>query len=264
MHENLMLWGNKIENKKMFSILVFIVFYSKVVNSYPMSSDVQPACNETEIKFNGKCYDVFDEAVCQDSPGMRLFEGEDGEGYCDCLDEWIPHEGKCYQEFTFAPTLCKKSNEILRYKDKMIKLDFDSNTIFFPDELEEIETELRNNFTCVESPCPILSLPHSSTWNLTENTGPCHSLPENANSTENLKNCELALDYYYFDYDETEHPLKCCDPSERTTCYYSDYDEESVLFSVIGPLQRRSCRQGCIYSRFRNKCVGRSRGRRNC
>ena len=109
----------------------------------------------------------------------------------------------------------------------------------------------------------------SSTWNYTENTGPCHQLQEDlkTTSTNIPENCELYVENdYYYDSSDTELPLICCDPSDRSICDFSDYeyDDEAVLFSVSVSQRATFCRNGCIYSKWKGECVGKSRGKKDC
>ena len=70
---------------------------------------------------------------------------------------------------------------------------------------------------------------------------------------------------YYYDSSDTEQPLICCDPSDRSICDFSDYDEEeAVLFSASVSLHTSFCKKGCIYSKPKGKCVGKRRGKKDC
>jgi len=198
------------------------------------------ACFENEVMYEGNCHDVFD-TVCSESPGMRLYLGEDGLGYCDCMSGWIPFEGRCYQEFTPATPLCP-DQQIIIFKNPKVP-DFT-----FPEYIDSIERQLRLNYSCIESPCNSTSLPHSSTWNYTDDSGPCHPIPVASNFL--LDNCELAVDY--------DLGLKCCDPSERLDCYF-EQDFDPFLQTVTSTGVTKSCRGDCIFSPYVNKCVSLTR-----
>jgi len=130
---------------KRFVILILCIL---VLESYEDS-----ACFENEVMFNGNCHDVFD-TVCLKSPGMRLYLGEDGLGYCDCMEGWLPFEGRCYQELTPATPLCP-DHQILLLKNPKIP-DF----IFPGDNIDSIQRQIQFNYSCIESPCNSTSLPH--------------------------------------------------------------------------------------------------------
>jgi len=192
---------------------------------------------ENEVMYEGNCHDVFD-TVCSESPGMRLYLGEDGLGYCDCMSGWILFEGRCYQEFTPATPLCP-DQQIILLKSPIVP-DF-----VFPGNIGSIERQFRLNYSCIESPCNSTSLPHSSTWNYTDDSGPCHPIP--VASKLLFDNCELAVDY--------DLGLKCCDPSERLDCYFEqDFDPFLQTVTSTG-FFTKSCRGDCVYSPYVNKCV---------
>jgi len=218
-------------NRFVISILFFLVLERH---------EVLTCLFENEVMYEGKCHDVF-ETVCSESPGMRLYLGEDGLGYCDCMSGWLPFEGRCYQEFTPATPLCP-DQQIILLKSPNVP-DF-----VFPGNIDSIERQFRLNYSCIESPCNSTSLPHSSTWNYTDDSGPCHPIPEASKLL--FDNCELAIDY--------DLGLKCCDPSERLDCYF-ELDFEPFLQTVTSTGVKKSCRGDCIYSPYVNKCVSLTR-----
>ena len=85
---------------------------------------------------------------------MRLYLGEDGLGYCDCMEGWLPFEGRCYQELTKATPLCP-DQQILLLKNPIIP-DF----IFPGDNIDSVQRQIQFNYSCIESPCNSTSLPH--------------------------------------------------------------------------------------------------------
>ena len=85
---------------------------------------------------------------------MRLYLGEDGLGYCDCMEGWLPFEGRCYQELTPANPLCP-DQQILLLKNPIVP-DF----IFPGDNSDSIQRQIQFNYSCIESPCNSTSLPH--------------------------------------------------------------------------------------------------------
>jgi len=224
---------------KRFVILILCIL---VLESYEDS-----ACFENEVMFNGNCHDVFD-TVCLKSPGMRLYLGEDGLGYCDCMEGWLPFEGRCYQELTPATPLCP-DQQILLLKNPIVP-DF----IFPGDNSDSIQRQIQFNYSCIESPCNSTSLPHSTTWNYTDDSGLCHPVPDSSKLL--LDNCELSIDYY-------DYSLKCCEPSERLLCYfeYDEYEDDIHLFSVNPSTTKTNCRGNQIYSTYRKKCVSKTRKR---
>jgi len=223
-----------------------------------------PECEENRVLYDGECLDVFDDFTCNRSPGMRLFLGQDGLGYCDCLEGWFSFKGICYQEFTSAPILCPNKKKILRLKRPNLKaFREDKAKVLWPGEVREINQQLKYNYSCELSQCPEGSLPHSSSWNFATESGPCHPLPP---STIDESNCEWALEPHNAISSDDDDPaqLVCCQQSERQTCYFTD-DIGHVLFGVPDPDSgRRSCRNGCIYSEWRMACVGRTRRNSGC
>ena len=105
--------------------------------------------------YGGKCHDATDDGVCGDKVGMRLYDGEDGEGYCDCMEGWMRVEGNCYQEFTKAPHLCQDDDYLLRFKEPTTE-----GKVFWPSLLNIVTLHLKLNFSCIENPCSDGQLPH--------------------------------------------------------------------------------------------------------
>jgi len=223
----------------------------------------RPECEENRVFYDGECRDVFDDLACFESPGKRLYLGEDGLGYCDCLEGWFSFKGECYQEFTSAPLLCPNKKKILRLKRPDLKaIKADKAKIFWPGEEREINRQLKYNYSCEVTNCPEGSLPHSSSWNFATETGPCHPLPPSTIEI-NEKSCEWAIDHQHIISDDPAS-LVCCQHSERQTCYFTD-DIDHVLFGVPDPDSgRRSCRNGCVFSAWRMRCVGRTRRDTEC
>ena len=104
-----------------------------------------------------KCVtDVFEQTICgEEALGERLFVGEDGVAYCDCDEDWVRFNGRCYQQFT--PAFCQGKNEILQLNTKP------STTVggfLNEEELMILKEGFKQNFSCVENPCPPSSYPH--------------------------------------------------------------------------------------------------------
>ena len=96
---------------------------------------------------------MYEDGACGDDLGKRLYLGEDGEAFCDCMEGWLSVKGKCYQEFTPVPELCPGENEILRLKKP--------NVLWIsPADEENIEMKLKYGFTCEMNICSSGSLPH--------------------------------------------------------------------------------------------------------
>ena len=67
--------------------------------------------------YKGNCIDFKPDDSCDMDLGKQyLTRYNDSEIFCGCLEGWILVNGKCYQEFSFAPDLCPKDNEILRIR----------------------------------------------------------------------------------------------------------------------------------------------------
>ena len=98
----------------------------------------------------------MEDAICgEEAVGERLFVREDGEAYCDCDEGWIRFNGRCHQQFT--PAFCLGENEILQLNTKP------SATLggyLNPEELTIIKEGFKQNFSCIENPCPSSSYPH--------------------------------------------------------------------------------------------------------
>ena len=159
--------------------------------------------------YNGKCRDLFEDGACGEDLGKRLYLGEDGEAYCDCMDGWFPIDGKCYQHLTFAPEFCKNENEIIKWKIH--------KAILFEEPTQEEKHQYENNYVCEENLCSPGYLPHVSTWKERK----CHKVPEG-----NL-NCELMV---ALDSENDKAPLFCCYPEERSQCIRDTFLQIHSLF----------------------------------
>ena len=158
----------------------------------------------SSVFYDGKCRDLLEDGACGNDLGMRLYLGEDGAAYCDCMEGWLPIDGKCYQELTFAPDLCKNENEIIRFNKH--------RRIFFEEPTQEEIHQSKNRYVCEKNICNSTDfLPHLSTWEHKK----CHKVPEG-----NLE-CEL---YVGFHADNDSPPLYCCYPENRSSC-----DVETLL-----------------------------------
>jgi len=176
--------------------------------------------NETGAWVRGQCKVFFADGVCGEV-GQRLYVGPDGNGTCDCEENWIRHEDRCYQEFTQA--FCADG--------KVLNLG--------------TRRKLKNGarYSCVRNPCDEDTLAHSSTWKDRH----CHPLPE---EVDDIAECELVPSNVH----EDGSRLKCCDPSERSSC-----EEQNSINPASLPGQCK--RPGCcklpkkIFSRPQKKCV---------
>ena len=76
------------------------------------------SCSETDkVWFKGNCIDLKRDDSCDMDLGRQYRTRYNGmEIFCGCLEGWILVNGKCYQEFSFAPKLCPNKNEILRIR----------------------------------------------------------------------------------------------------------------------------------------------------
>lgn len=167
--------------------------------------------------YDGKCRDLLEDGACGDDLGMRLYLGEDGAAYCDCMEGWLPIDGKCYQELTFAPDLCRNENEIIRFNKH--------RRIFFEEPTPEEIHASKNRYVCEKNICNSTEfLPHLSTWEQKK----CHKVPEG-----NLE-CEL---YVGFHADNDSPPLYCCYPENRSSCNVETLlDTNSVFLTKVGKI----------------------------
>ena len=159
--------------------------------------------------FEGKCQDLYEDGACGDDLGKRLYLGQDGEAFCDCLEGWLPVDGKCYQELTFAPQLCKNENEIIRWQIH--------KEIFFDEPTPEEKHQVKFEYVCEQNICTPDFLPHVSTWKRRK----CHKVPEGSHE------CELLV---AFDVDDDNPPLFCCHPGNRSSC---DVDSFIGIHSLL-------------------------------
>jgi len=195
---------------------------------------VSNSCSgSSRVFYNGKCRDLFEDEACGDDIGKRLYLGEDGEAYCDCMEGWLSIDGKCYQEFTPVPEFCSGENEILRLKKP--------NTKWVSPDEKILAMKLKYTFSCEENICEQGFLPHRDTWEDKK----CHKVP-----SENV-DCELVVDS---DAHSDNPSLKCCYPHNRSKCV----PPESILvnFSSIVTTKAK-CKRACTWSDIKKRCVKR-------
>ena len=131
-------------------LLKYSLFHYKLnINS---SCVFNPCHGKSSVFYNGKCQDLFEDGACGDDLGKRLYLGEDGEAYCDCMEGWLSIDGKCYQEFTPVPEFCNGENEILRLKKP--------NTKWVSPDEKILAMKLKYTFSCEENVCEQGFLPH--------------------------------------------------------------------------------------------------------
>merc|ERR1719273_317705 len=201
----------------------------KIANSEELVDSPPESNCENSIWFQGDCQDVFADSLCgEEALGERLYLGEDGLGYCDCDKGWVRYKERCYQEFT--PAFCTGENEILKLNTKP------KPRIIFGESAEILTAGLKHNFSCIENPCEPSNYPHTSTWNSTLETGPCH------HAKTDLEDCEVAL------IDGVN--LGCCTPTNRSSCTLSSL----LSLFASAPVNFRSCGKGKIWSSVRDKC----------
>jgi len=194
-----------------------------------------PCYKEGGVLFKGGCHDILEDAICgEEALGERLFVGEDGVAYCDCDEDWVRFDGRCYQQFT--PAFCQGKNEILQLNTKPSTA---GGGFINQEELIIIKEGFKRNFSCVENPCEPSFFPHRPSWIEDE----VSDSPECYRAETDLTGCEVVLG--------SEDLLECCFPSNRTICINGP---KLVLFSP-GAIKFRTCGQGEIYSKFVDKCV---------
>ena len=204
----------------------------KVERGYRCVSN--PCSGSSRVFYNGNCRDLFEDGACGDDLGKRLYLGEDGEAYCDCMDGWLSIDGKCYQEFTSVPEFCSGKNEILRLKKQ------NTEWISPEENLKILAVKLNYTFTCEENICQPGFLPHRDTFADKK----CHKAP-----SENL-DCEVVL---VRDADIDNPSLKCCYPHNRSKCAL-----ESILVNFSSIVTTRAkCKKACTWSDIKKRCVKR-------
>ena len=100
-----------------------------------VSGQSENCISENQVIFEGRCVDLFEDNTCKEQ-GKRLYENENGEVRCDCLeDKWLSKNGKCYQEFTQHSELCPR-NQIIKLREFGLEYD------------------------CIDNPCESGKAPH--------------------------------------------------------------------------------------------------------
>merc|ERR1712241_460774 len=172
------------------------------VSASPVDSSLhQCVINENITKFphpglvccQNKDHWIVEDKAADDDEGAGSYKcvadflclSNNENGACDCEENWIRHEDHCYQEFTQA--FCADG--------KVLNLG--------------TKKKLKNGarYACIGNPCDEDTLAHSSTWKDRH----CPPLPE---EVDDIAECELVPSNVH----EDGSRLKCCDPSERSSC----------------------------------------------